>query len=91
MSVKIVGGDQYIQAVNQMAKRVPQAASDTVKRYTVATQAQAVRLEPVKTGFLNVIQRLKFRTQLIQLLVRLQLTLSTVATTMAHVKSLTRS
>ena len=53
MSVKIVGGDQYIQAVNNMAKRVPQAARDTVKRYTAATQAQAVRLEPVKTGFLK--------------------------------------
>lgn len=53
MSVKIVGGDQYIRAVNQMAKRVPQAARDVVKRYTVATQAQAVRLEPVKTGFLK--------------------------------------
>ena len=53
MSVKIVGGDQYIQSVNNMAKRVPQAARDTVKRYTAATQAQAVRLEPVKTGFLK--------------------------------------
>lgn len=53
MSVKIVGGDQYIQAVNKMAAKVPQAARDTVKRYTVATQAQAVRLEPVKTGFLK--------------------------------------
>ena len=53
MSVKIVGGDQYIQAVNKMAERVPQAARDTVKRYTVATQAQSVRLEPVKTGFLK--------------------------------------
>ena len=53
MSVKIVGGDQYIQAVKKMAERVPQAARDTVKRYTVATQAQAVRLEPVKTGFLK--------------------------------------
>lgn len=53
MSVKIVGGNQYIQAVNKMAERVPQAARDTVKRYTVATQAQAIRLEPVKTGFLK--------------------------------------
>ena len=53
MSVKIVGGNQYIQAVNKMAERVPQAARNTVKRYTVATQAQAVRLEPVKTGFLK--------------------------------------
>ena len=53
MSVKIVGGDQYVQAVNKMAERVPQAARDTVKRYTVATQAQSVRLEPVKTGFLK--------------------------------------
>ena len=53
MSVKIVGGDQYIQAVNKIAAKVPQAARETVKRYTVATQAQAVRLEPVKTGFLK--------------------------------------
>lgn len=53
MSVVIKGADNYISMVNDLARKVPQQARDAVKKYTTATQAQAVRLEPVKTGYLR--------------------------------------
>jgi len=53
MSVTITGTNEYISLVNNMLRKVPQGARDAVRHYTIATQAQAVRLEPVKTGFLR--------------------------------------
>lgn len=53
MSVVIKGADNYISMVNDLASKVPQQARDAVKKYTTATQSQAVRLEPVKTGYLR--------------------------------------
>lgn len=53
MSIVIKGADNYISMVNDLARKVPQQARDAVKKYTTATQAQAVRLEPVKTGYLR--------------------------------------
>lgn len=53
MSVVIKGADNYISMVNDLTRKVPQQARDAVKKYTTATQAQAVRLEPVKTGYLR--------------------------------------
>lgn len=53
MSIRLEGGDQYIQLVNSMANKLPNTAREVVRHYTAATQAQAVRLEPVKTGYLR--------------------------------------
>lgn len=53
MSVVIKGADNYISMVNDLARKVPQQAREAVKKYTTATQSQAVRLEPVKTGYLR--------------------------------------
>lgn len=53
MSITLEGGDQYIQLVNNMTNKLPNKAKDVVRHYTAATQSQAVRLEPVKTGYLR--------------------------------------
>lgn len=60
MKLGIQGGDQYIKMVNDIATKTPPQAREVVKKYTVATQAQAVRLEPVKTGYLKRNTTIKF-------------------------------
>lgn len=46
--------------VNDLARNVPRDARNAVKKATTATQAQAVRLEPVKTGYLKRNTTIKF-------------------------------
>ena len=60
MSIVIKGADNYISMVNDLARKVPQQARNAVKKYTTSTQAQAVRLEPVKTGYLRRNTRVSF-------------------------------
>jgi len=53
MSTRVTGAQEFIQATNNMLTTVPAKARAVVRQYTTATQQQAQRLEPVKTGNLK--------------------------------------